>query len=150
MAEGVSSWRLLETMLRKSIHDTLSNEITEMVKDKLVQYVKETVYDAGTPEYYVRRNFKNGSLGDRDTIKDEMVYFDKIEITPLADFQHASAINYFDDPLAKVIQDGYGMQNRWYNKPRPFVNNARDDIINNKLHVTEMKKGLTKRGLKVL
>ncbi len=150
LAKGVSSWAQLNSILQKTINNILENEVAEVVKNRLVYYVKDTVYDAGTPEYYVRRNFNNGSLGDRNTMETEWVSLDTIKITPLADYQHESATDYSGNPLAKTIQDGYGTQDKWYNQPRPFVNHARDDIRNSKLHVTEMKKGLTKRGLKVL
>ena len=139
----------LKKFLEKHIQDTLSKEVAKQVKEEIQVSVDETVYQSGTPEYYDRRGgnayggmgnpIGTGSLADQNEMTSKV---NGLELTVTDD---AKSSNPWDKNLAEAIEYGYGSGEEWYNQPRPFMENAVENMKNNKNHVYAMKEGLEKR-----
>jgi hypothetical protein len=137
----------LEKYLQKQIDEVLNKEVANAVKDEIIQTVDSEVYDAGTPLYYDRRGFSNASLGlGGRTQMNHSVNNGVLEVT-----DDALAENPWSNgrTLAENIEYGYGLQDKWYNEPRPFMAKAEEELKDNKRHVEVMAEGLERRGIKV-
>lgn len=146
----------LNAYLQKQINSVLLTEVSEVVKDELQSSVSDIVYTE-TPKQYIRRNLKNGSLGDKDTMNSSLIADGLLEVSPDADFNHQFANAHggygavdLDKSLAENIEYGYGSKTHWYDIPRPFVQESRDNLKSSKAHVECMKDGLRKKGLEVV
>lgn len=137
----------LNAYLQKQINSVLLTEVSEVVKDELQSSVSDIVYTE-TPKQYIRRNLKNGSLGDKDTMNSSLLSDGTLKISPNANFNHlfANTRGYGEVDLTKSlafnIEYGYGSKSHWYNVPRPFVQETVNKLKDNKAHVEALKTGL--------
>lgn len=151
------SLKELEVYLQAKINQTLNNQVASAVKEQIAESVIDVVYMAGEPVKYERRNLHSGSLGDT-TQMNHTVGDGVLEVTDDADFNNDFAnrsdtwgygsISY-GRTLAENIAYGYGDQMDWWNKPRNFMEDAKNKLRVNKKHVEAMRKGLSGTGVKV-
>jgi hypothetical protein len=147
----------LNAYLQQKINETLLTDVSEVVKDELESSVSDEVYGAGEPKQYIRRDLKNGSLGDKNTMNSELISSGLLEVSPDADFNHPFASTHggygavdLDKSLTENIEYGYGSKTHWYDIPRPFIQESRDNLKQSQAHVECMKDGLRARGLDVV
>lgn len=150
MAKAFSSWKQIEQYLKETIDDCLKNEVAETVKDELQTGMSEVVYSAGEPKKYPRRYYSDGGLGDRETMKHELVASGELVVIPDAErnVEYNSYPGYGYDTshsLAWNIVKGYGDKNKWYNQPRDFIQQTIENMQKTKSHVDCMKDALKKR-----
>lgn len=156
MGKSFTSLKALEAEIQKQVNSVLQKEMAEMVKEKISDHVKSDVYDVyPNPIMYERRNFHNGSLGDEERMDSYLIEDGVLEVVDNADFNHPFAYNHngyggvdLDKSLAFNIEYGYG--NFPWSKARPFIENTREEIKNNNLHIKTMKSALKTKGLEVL
>ena len=146
----------LNAYLQKQIDAVLVTQVSEVVKDELESSVSDIVYTE-TPAQYIRRNLKDGSLGDKNTMNSELISSGLLEVSPDADFNHQFASTHggygavdLDKSLAFNIEYGYGSKSHWYDIPRPFVKESIENLKQSKAHIESMKDGLRKQGIDVV
>lgn len=163
MAKSFSNWKDIEVYLRKHIDDTLNNEVAKSVKEQVMVAVDEAVYQSGSPAVYKRRGgndyggmgnpIGSGSLADQNQMN-HIVNNGELVVTNDAernkDYKFAGIGYDTNKSLTENIVEGYGDRSRWYNQPRDFMEEARENLRRDKYHVEAMKIGLKKRGLEVL
>ncbi len=154
--KSFTSLKQLEQYIQQKIDETLLDDVSETVKDELQSSVSDVVYTK-TPTEYIRRNLKNGSLGDKSTMNSELISNGVLEVSPDADFNHPFASTHggygavdLDKSLAENIEFGYGSKTHWYDIPRPFVQESKENLKKSKAHIDSMKDGLRARGLDVI
>ena len=117
----VNNMAELESIVRKRIEAALSRKIAPIIKQEIQKSVDDTVYAAGTPSSYRRRVDNNGLHDERNLVTEMGPYCVRVH-----DDASASGKNF--DPLDERIEYGYGSQDEWYNKPRPFIDNAQMNV----------------------
>lgn len=148
----IRSYSDLEKALKQVVQEVMEKEVAEKAKEVIQDNVKEIVYNAGTPAMYIRRGLTNGSLGDIEEMKHE--YKNGIlEVSNESDYNHTFESNHFgygnvdlSEPLAYNIEYGYGSKSEWYNQPRPFIEESREDMRNGEFKAA-MRKGLRRKGI---
>lgn len=140
-------------VLENAIEDALSDEVFEEVREVQKQHIISDVYAVYPSPYIYKRRGDEGGLADDDNIgsivadKTLIMYND----TPKND---AYGINDIDKSLTEIIITGEGYMYRGhgtgaYLKPRDFVENTKQDLIQNKQHIKAMKQGLKNKGIDV-
>lgn len=146
-------FKLLEKEIRKLINETLDDDVATTVKDVNSQEVEKTVYSAGDPIIYQRRDarFGTGSLGDPNEMN-HTVRNGVLKVTNDAEPYYSDSENGLNNnwSLAENIEWGYGDRENWYNQPRPFTENTKEELLSSKKHIEAMKRGLKKRGVDVI
>ena len=143
----------IEIKLKKQVNDSLQKEVATHVKGKISNHVQTDVYSAySNPIEYTRRNLQNGSLGDIEQMKSNLINDGVLEIKDNADFNHDFASihgGYGDIDLSKSlsfnIEFGYGSMSQPWNEPRDFMNETKKDIKSSNSHVEVLKGALRKR-----
>ena len=147
MSKPASSWSELKKLLQPIVNEVMLDEVATTAKLEEQEKVQTEIYDSGSPVQYQRRGFGVGSrgLGDISQMESTLIENGTVEIVNKAEPQA-----YWDTPnsLATNIEIGYG--NNWYSVSRPFQQKTVESLEQNKKHVTALKTGLIKRGLKVL
>lgn len=143
---NVSSYSQLLKELEKVRDNVMKNEVAKKTKEVVQKNVKEIVYEAGDPLFYTRRNLANGSLGDINEMEHE--YKDGVlEVTNEASYNTRYIGGGIDEnSLAYNIEYGYGSKDEWWNEPRPFIEESREDLRNGEFK-DAMIKGLKKEGI---
>lgn len=150
---SVNSYSQLLKALQKVAKDVMEDDVATATKISIYNNVQNIVYDAGNPSYYERRDFTNGSLGDPNNLNHKYKN-GVLEVTDDADFNHSFADEYnngygavdMNESLAYNIEYGYGSKSEWWNKPRPFIEESREDMRDGEFK-SAMIKGLKKRGI---
>ena len=143
----------IHTKIQKQVNDSLKKEVATHVKEKISNHVQSDVYNAyPNPVVYTRRNLQNGSLGDTEQMKSNLINDGVLEVKDNADFNHDFASEhggYGDIDLSKSlaynIEYGYGSMSQPWNEPRDFINETKKDIKSNNSHVEVLKGALRKR-----
>ena len=124
--------------IETKIQDTMTDEVAETVKENMAESIQETVYDAYTPEYYTRR-MQNGGLIDKDNM-DVTEIPNGISVRDVAPLDNGN--NQY--ALDEMVVEGMG----WMPFKRDFYTDTEDKLSANQEHITALKKGLNKRGIK--
>lgn len=133
------SLKQMERNINKHIRATLyekRNAFVDIAKEK----VQSEVYDKYEPEEYMR----TGKLAKSFKTK---------QITHGIEIDNTRTENGRD--IAEVVEKGhynsegyeYVTRGAPYLLPRPFMQNAKQEIKDRKLHVTELQKGLKDKGI---
>lgn len=153
----------LEKYLKEKIDNSLEKEVASMVKAVQTDHIVDDVYMAynkvggGRQEPYVyERRYFQGGLIDRENMVSE-VADGVLTVTNIAEANpdyNKSPVENLAGLIEYGHENGYGQydytRNRdgteWqYMQPRPFIENTRDDIAKNKLHVKALKEALKRR-----
>lgn len=144
--------KTIEKKVRESLVDEVFDTVVD-VEDKNIEKVKKKY----TPLVYEWRT--SGGLSDRSNIvydknKIKNGMLSVINITEPNSYARDGAT--IDKNLPELIEYGHGYKGYTYDYPgypyslpRPFTENTIEDLKSSKDHVESLKRGLTKRGLKV-
>ncbi len=153
-----SNWNQLEVFLKEQINSSLDKELAKHVKEEIQTAISTEVYGAGTPVVYVRRGSNSyggmgnpegtGSLADINQMN-HMVNNGELLVTDDAkrnmSYKFAGIGYDISKSLTENIVSGYGDENRWYNRPRPFMDVAIENMKTSKSHIEVMKEALEDR-----
>lgn len=134
----------LEAHIRKSLDVALNTEVAETVKDNLQTAVSTKVYGWGTPSRYIRRNLRNGSLGDPNEMR-HVVSNNSLEV-----WDEAKSKRPWDRELPEAIVHGYGDQQQPWNEARDFIEEAREILREDQSHVSALRDALVGMGFEVV
>lgn len=137
-----NNWKELEMLIKIAINESLDDEVAKEVKKLQQENVVETVYSAGTPRYYVRRDLTNGSLGDINVMSHTVGNGVLLVQNNAKAKRTWQTTGYSPRNLAEMIENGYG--DEWYSQPRRFIRDTREDLRAGKA-VIALKRGLRKR-----
>ena len=145
--KSFTSLSQLEAYLNEKIQIALDKNVAPVVKESIQTAVSDVVYGAGSPNRYIRRNLRGGSLGDVGEMNHE-ISGNTLIVTDDA----KSKLPWENGrSLAENIEYGYG--ENWYSVSRPFINGedgARNILREDKSHIEAMKDGLRELGLTVV
>lgn len=155
-----SSFKDIEKAIQAKIDKSLNGKVKETVKEVMIKNIQETVYDSYEPLDYQRRYGNDGLLDPSNiggyTIDNTLVVFNATLANPyifIEDDIYKSKNE--GDYLTPIIEYGQGYDfhsvkgNRGYEKPRPFIENTREELKQTKAHVKSLKEDLKSQGLNV-
>lgn len=152
----------LMNYVQKKIDLSLKNEVFPTVREIEIEHVQSDVYaEYPNPIVYERRKDEDG-LTDIDNY--ECVVNKGVMSMTNTTESNTNYSGSIKESLVGLIEygddNGYGRydypeeenKRRWkrykYLKPRPFIQNTREDLEENKQHLFALKKGLNKLGIK--
>lgn len=159
MIMDITSWDHLEDVLLKSVQEAMEVTVAPKVKQLQSENVERVVYDAYTPNYYVRRE-NNGGLSDVRNMEhiSDIVGNSVLMVVHNLTMSNESYLPTGETPfeIAGVIEYGRGSGMGIYNYPygteaskflkaRQFIKKTQDDLDNGKLY-QYLKEGLRKQG----
>ena len=124
--------------IETKIQDTMVDEVAETVKENMAESIQEKVYDAYDPQHYTRR-MQNGGLIDKNNMEVTEIP-DGISVRDVAPLDNKRT----DYALDEIVVEGMGYM-PW---ARDFYFDTADKLSANHEHVTALKQGLNKRGIK--
>lgn len=141
---------------QKSIDKALSNEVFKAVQEVELQHINEDVISVYDPKIYVRRDTRG--IEDPANIVASPVKDGVLTVENITQFNPDYETENHGYGLVGLIEYGDGWNGyhyeypnsgskKPYNKPRPFIENTRDDLSKNKQHVKALKSGLEKLGI---
>ena len=147
----------LQNALQDKIDYALLTDVADTVSDVMTDHIARDVYDVYTPATYKRR-LNNGGLLDKDNInssieENTLVVENNTKGKPY--YRVGAGFTYSQNKGKEIVGvietgDGYDIHDWEYDGvPRPFIQNTREDLKNNKYHITALKQGLEKQGLEV-
>lgn len=149
MSNSFTNLAELQLYFQKKINETLLDDVSDAVKDEIESSVTDTVFSAGSPVWYNRRSEGNGlgsgGLADKEQMDTTLISDGVISVQ-----DNASPSRPWDRRLDQAIQEGYNQKENWWDSPRPFISNARENLKETQAHVSSMRDGLAKRGLTVI
>lgn len=125
--------------LQRQVNNSMETDVAEVVVDVVKQHVEIDVYNAYEPKDY-QREFQL-----LNNVKSQVISEGTIEINDIR--------TDGDKNVTQIVE--YGKGYTWRGNlderigPRPFIENSRMDIIQNKTHVNALKQSLTNKGLQV-
>jgi len=147
-SKPASSWAELEKQILAKIASAQNVEVAQTVKLETQKAVDEKIYKSGTPVWYDRRDLTNGSLGDINEMSHDVNISGSEILLEVRD--EAKPKLSWDQDLTFAITYGYGSKDQWWNEPRDFLEEARQNMRNSKSHVEAMRKGLIREGIIVV
>lgn len=148
----------IKKYIQAKVNESLLNDVVPAVREVMIDQIDKTVYDAyKQPEVYERRNDGNelrneNSIGGY-VLNNTLEVYNAAPANPDiyergGKYESQNAGEY----LAPIIEYGEGYDfpsEEAYNEPRPFVSNTREQLKEEKQHVTALKNGLKSKGLNV-
>ncbi|WP_368900859.1 hypothetical protein [Oceanobacillus oncorhynchi] len=148
---------LVNKLKNEVIPDVLAKEVYNEVVKVESKNVQKNVYGAYSPTVYQRRG-QNGGLGDPKnhvatfSYAGNMVTMAVRNITKgkdgfgylaeLVEYGHDGGYGKYDYPYSSV-------QEPTFLKPRPFISSTKAELERTLAHLTAMKTGMARRGIKV-
>lgn len=142
-----SNWKSLEAYINSAVKNTLQNEISEVIKDQLVESTTEIVYESHEPLVYNRRF----SLTDKNNMNSELIDSNTLLVETVANPSDSVTGEWYESPdtnvfggwvaLGEVSPKPFGA-GIWTTK-RDFYEDARE-----KLNSSDDIKNATRKGLK--
>jgi hypothetical protein len=145
-----SNWSQIETYLQSIVNEVLLDEVSDAVRDEIESSISEEVF-IQDPVWYQRRSEGNGlnSGGLADKAEMEAILISN-GVVSIEDKALPSKTWNNGKTLAENIEYGYNNMDHWWDQPRPFIANAKENLKQTKAHVDSMRDGLIKRGLDVV
>lgn len=147
--KSFTSLSALTAYLQKQINETLLDEVSDTVKDEIESSISDVVFSAGEPVWYSRRSQYNGlnsgGLADKAEMDTTLISDGTIEIV-----DNAKPSRPWGLRLDQAIEYGYNQKQNWWDKPRPFIAESKENLKKSKAHIESMRDGLIKRGLDIL
>ncbi len=153
----------LRKYVQGQIDKSLMTDVSEVIKDTMVESIQKTVYDVQSKSVDRRRG-SNGGLLDRNNIRaglqssGELRVWNETQVNPLRHnempgydvgdnsfFNNAFPRSY---GLAEIIEYG-NTKGIIQNESRPFMENTNDMLEKSGKHINALKKGLTKANIEV-
>lgn len=154
----------INKQLSRKIDAALSKEVFQAVRDEEAAVIESEVYDVYPEPSKYRRRRQNGGLADSGNIKikggaakDGVLAV--VNTTPPnpGGCQNNGGVTVNKD-LPQLIERGYGYRRFFYDfpkmgasymGPRPFTAKAIENLKKNRAHVTALRDGLRRQGVKV-
>lgn len=149
MKKSYTEWDDLVKDIRSDIDDVLSKEVFGEVRDIEMEHIKSDVFATYTPEIYERRF--NGGIDDPDNI----VGYEKdmhLAVVNEAQFNDGYGTYNHGYGLPQLINDGNSRNGFFYdfpgvfNAPRPFIDNAKEEVERSDRVDRAFEYGMKKRG----
>lgn len=168
MAKTITSLNDLKSVIMPNVNETLEEDIAPVVKSAIKYYIEKDVYNQYSPTQYERRG-KNGGLLDKNNMNSDLVASGVLEVsndtlgTPyyyavLHGGHHEGEKRRRRSKnagklIAGVIEtgEGYDIENSdlGYCKPRPFMEDTYNALVNEDIVPKVFKRGLELRGFEV-
>lgn len=153
----IKNWSDLQGRLRKAVAAALVDDVAKVVKETELAHIRADVLDSYTPVEYPRR--QTGGIDDPQNLVSYLSGPGTLVVENRTPFSSSPPSANSGGELAGLIECGDGWNGyRYeypqeggadpYNKPRPFLQNTRDDLSLNRQHLAALRQGLTKRGVK--
>lgn len=146
--------------LAPKIDNALAHEVADAVRKEETETIKEVVYGVYTPKLYRRRGDFDG-FGDPYNLEAK-VKNGTLTVRNLTEPNPGGVLNdgtvTTGKHLDELIEYGYGSANGSYDFPkrgaafmkaRPFTKETIEHLQQNKAHVSALKKGLKRLGIKI-
>lgn len=154
----IKNWATLQRQLQKMVAAALEDDVAKVVKEVELAHIQSDVLGSYAPAQYQRR--QTGGIDDPKNMASYLENPSTLVVENRTPFSHSPLSANSGDDLAGLIEYGDGWNGYHYeypheggadpyNKPRPFLQNTREDLSLNRQHVAALKKGLTKRGVKI-
>lgn len=155
--------RKISRQLAPKIDAALTQEVFEAIRIEEVATIQEVVYGGYTPHRYRRRN-KNDGLGDPSNvqIKGGAAKGGKLSVVnttpPNPGGCGRTRMVTVDKSLPSLVEYGQGYHGYTYDfaeyggnylAPRPFTEKTIEHLKESKTHITALKNGLRRQGMKV-
>lgn len=148
----------LSNMIRKvssldgAIEDALRHEVSDVIRQFIVDAAYENVYEAYEPEFYNRRN-GNGGILDKDSITVEVIGNELIAMDTKAGtagyrgWQQLWGGDIPEGRLAEAIATGDERYNMEEAGPRPFHEKAKQMALESGQVEEALRRGLLRQGI---
>lgn len=151
--KSFTSFKDLEGFIKKQVKKSLESDVAEVIKDEIQSSISDKIYLPYKPKKYERREYTGGGLGDKNTMTVELVGDDTIKIIPEAERNtnyDFTGVGYdTSKSLAENIIGGYGNRDYIWNQPRDFIEEAKNNLKQNKNHIEALKDSLEKYGITI-
>lgn len=144
--------------LRSDIENVLMDEVLEEVRDTEIKHIEEDVYSVYSPSIYKRRK-GDGGLSDPENIVGTVKNME-LTVENITPFNEEYGGRNSGIGLGEMVNDGgnylhdydYGFRGieAPYSKPRPFLDNAIEEIENTNSVENTLANGLRKRKYDVI
>lgn len=153
----------INKQLMPKVDDALTREVFAEVRNEEAATIQEVVYGVYTPHRYRRRG-KNGGLGDADNIqiKGGTAKGGRLAVVnttpPNPGGCGRTGMVTVDKSLPSLVEHGQGYHGHAYDfaqsggdylSPRPFTAKTVERLKESKAHITALKDGLRRQGVKV-
>lgn len=135
-----------EARLDLAIEDALRNEVSEVIKNYIVDSAYDNVYEAYTPEFWSRR-YGNGGLLDKKSIE-VLVSGRELIAQDNPKWQQLWGGDIPTEALVDAITEGNPRFNMGKAGPRPFHEAAKDATIDSGEVGRALLRGLERQGFK--
>ena len=136
----------LKKHLQQKINNALVNEVAQVVKSTESKAVKDTVYDAYSPRYYVRRG-NHGGLSDESNLRAELLDDGILQVQNLTPPNPEYPYPALKSTVAEGVE--YGREYTFFNPgPRPFTKSTVNELDMTGDHIAALEKGLQRQGIK--
>lgn len=114
--------------IKGEIVEVLAQEVFEKIKEVELEHIETDVWNAYLERQYEWRG--SGGINDPDNLEREIdISGDEIELKVIN-----NTLPVRDDGmLDEIIEYGFGMKNKPYSKPRPFIKNTQQEIEDSKI-----------------
>jgi hypothetical protein len=152
-----NNWASLEKQILNAASDTLRTNVFKAVQKCEQKHIQEDVYNIyPNPKLYDRRGYSGGLIADENIILTEIDNLN-IEIVNITD-PNPDYNGTTDKYLPDLVEHGEGYNGYHYDYPtdgsymnsRPFIENTKEDLSQNKQHIKAMRDGLKQRGIDIV
>jgi hypothetical protein len=155
----INSMSDLKKYLAKIVIDSME-DVGDVIENKLKDVIEQEVYHNPTnPEVYERTRELETSIihtpptQNRNEIITEVKHDDSL-FGHYAPNQHVSVVDESELPvnaIAEIVnygKAGHIFGTGYWTEPRPYMDTAKEEIIDEKLHVRALKNSLESKGIK--
>lgn len=149
MKKEFDEWDNLMNDIKSDIDDVLSKEVFDEVRDIEMEHIQTDVFSQYTPKIYERRS--NGGIDDPRNI---VGYEKKMHLSVVNETQFNDDYGTYNHGygLPQLINDGDSRNGFYYdfpgvyNAPRPFIDNAVEEVERSERVDFAFEDGMKKRG----
>lgn len=149
MKKEFAEWDDLMNDIKSDIDDVLSKEVFDEVRDIEMEHIQTDVFSQYTPKIYERRS--NGGIDDPRNI---VGYEKKMHLSVVNEAQFNDDYGTYNHGygLPQLINDGDSRNGFYYdfpgvyNAPRPFIDNAVEEVERSERVDFAFEDGMKKRG----
>lgn len=149
MKKEFDEWDNLMNDIKSDIDDVLSKEVFDEVRDIEMEHIQTDVFSQYTPKIYERRS--NGGIDDPRNI---VGYEKKMHLSVVNEAQFNDDYGTYNHGygLPQLINDGDSRNGFYYdfpgvyNAPRPFIDNAVEEVERSERVDFAFEDGMKKRG----
>ena len=153
MKKEFDEWDDLMNDIKSDVDDVLSKEVFDEVRDIEMEHIQTDVFSQYTPKIYERRS--NGGIDDPRNI---VGYEKRMHLSVVNEAQFNDDYGTYNHGygLPQLINDGDSRNGFYYdfpgvyNAPRPFIDNAVEEVERSERVDFAFEDGMKKRGNKMI